>query len=68
MFLVACLQTITSKYSYNYGLFPDLLKKEEILLPVKQDGTPDYIYMDDYMNMQSSIIINEIKYLSSYKN
>lgn len=68
LFLVACLQTITSKYSYNYGLFPDLLKKEEILLPVKQDGTPDYIYMDDYMNMQSSIIINEIKYLSSYKN
>ena len=30
LFIIACLQPIASKYSYNFGLFPELLKKERI--------------------------------------
>jgi hypothetical protein len=49
MFLASCLQTITHKYPYNFGLFPDLLKEERIKLPVDASGNPDWAYMDEYM-------------------
>ncbi|MGN1047713.1 MAG: restriction endonuclease subunit S [Eubacteriales bacterium] len=49
LFITACLQPIASKYSYNFGLFPDLLKKEKIKLPITSNGTPDYEYMENYM-------------------
>ena len=49
-FLVACLQPIARKYSYNNGLFPDLLRKEIIKLPVCSNGQPDWDYMEQYMN------------------
>lgn len=50
IFLTACLQPIARKYSYNNGLFPDLLKNEIILLPVCKDtGLPDWPYMENYM-------------------
>lgn len=50
IFLTSCLQVITSKYEYNYGLFPDLLKKEIIKLPIDEKGQPDWQYMDDYID------------------
>ncbi len=49
LFLVTCLQTITEKYPYNYGMFPELVKKEEIKLPVDKNGEPDWEYMENYM-------------------
>ena len=49
LFVTVCLQTITQKYSYNYGMFPDLVKKDTIKLPVSVDGKPDYPFMDSYM-------------------
>ena len=49
LFLITCLQTIVDKYSYSYGMFPDLVKKEEIKLPTKDDGKPDWEYMGNYM-------------------
>lgn len=52
MFLASCLQTITHKYPYNFGLFPELLKDEKIKLPVTADGTPDWTYMADYMRLE----------------
>lgn len=52
-FLTACLQPIARKYSYNFGLFPDLLREEKIKLPSTLDGTPDWGFMDNFM---SSII------------
>ena len=30
LFVTSCLQPIAEKYSYNYGMFPDLLKEEKI--------------------------------------
>ncbi|EJQ88387.1 hypothetical protein IGW_05066 [Bacillus cereus ISP3191] len=49
IFLVSCLQTLTHKYPYNYGLFPDLLKEERIKLPAV-GGKPNWSYMDEYMS------------------
>ena len=58
-FLTAVLDTITSRYPYNYGLFPDLLKEELIKLPVTPSGDPDWAYMDAYM---SGILTEEQAY------
>lgn len=49
LFLVTCLQTISDKYSYNYGMFPELVKKEVIKLPVNKKNEPDWEYMENYM-------------------
>lgn len=49
LFITACLQPIATKYSYNFGLFPDLLKEENIKLPISSEGQPDWSYMEDYM-------------------
>ncbi len=51
LFLTACLQPIAQKYSYNFGLFPELLKKEKIKLPVNNEGNPDFSYMETYMQI-----------------
>lgn len=48
-FLATCLQTIVFKYPYNFGLFPELLKDERIMLPVEADDKPDWKYMEQYM-------------------
>lgn len=49
LFITACLQPIAAKYSYNFGLFPDLLRKEKIKLPIDNSGNPDYKYMTEFM-------------------
>lgn len=49
LFLVGCLQKITDKYSYNYGMFPDLVKEEIIKLPIDSNNNPDWNYMENYI-------------------
>ena len=49
LFLITCLRTITERYSYNYGLFPELLKNEKIKLPVDSFGKPNWSYMEQYI-------------------
>ena len=49
LFITTCLQKIAEKYSYNYGMFPDLIKEDVIKLPVQTNGEPDFQYMDEYM-------------------
>lgn len=63
LFLCACLNRLTHKYSYNYGLFPDLLKKETILLPAIDKNTPNWQYMEEYMQSietQTKVKIREL--------
>jgi len=49
LFFASCLNTLTSKYSYNFGLFPKLIKQEKILLPVRDNGELDLEYMEQYI-------------------
>ncbi|MBQ6092321.1 MAG: restriction endonuclease subunit S [Clostridia bacterium] len=64
LFLTACLQPIAQKYSYNYGMFPDLVKEDYIKLPVASDGTPDWDYMDSYMGNLLYHASNSLKALT----
>lgn len=55
LFLCSCLQTISSKYAYNYGLFPELLKEEVVKLPVTENGAPDWQFMESYVTERINI-------------
>ncbi len=61
LYITACLQPIATKYSYNFGLFPDLLKKEKVKLPVNEFGNPDYEYMSNYMKALALQVKNNIQ-------
>lgn len=63
-FLITCLHKITSKYPYNYGLFPELLKEEYITLPVTTDEKPDWNYMKEFMKTIEQKAKTIIQYLN----
>lgn len=60
LYITACLQPTATKYSYNFGLFPDLLKKEKVKLPVDESGKPNYVYMAKYMERVKAKVSNNI--------
>ena len=66
--LNACLNSIATKYTYNNGLFPDLLKKEHIKLPSTPDGSPDWKYMEEYMRKIEQRTQTAISALVAAKN
>lgn len=65
IFVAACLQSITHKYSYNNGLFPDLLRKEHIFLPATSDGQPDWAYMEDFIKDIEAKVNNYLNLLDN---
>ena len=65
LFITSCLQPIAEKYSYNYGMFPSLLKEEIIKLPADDNGVPDYEYMGKYMREVEIRAYNVIGCLSA---
>lgn len=67
-FLATCLQTIVFKYPYNFGLFPELLKDERIMLPVDNNGEPNWTYMEVYMQKVLDEVEISIENLSQIKN
>lgn len=65
LFITSCLQPIAEKYSYNYGMFPDLLKEERIKLPANKNGDPDYAFMEKYMRIVENKVYSAVKGLST---
>lgn len=64
LFITACLQPIAAKYSYSFGLFPDLLRKEQICLPVTSNGQPDWLYMEEFMKRQETQLREKLSLLT----
>lgn len=64
LYLTACLQPIAAKYSYNFGLFPDLLRKEKVKLPVDESEVPDYAYMSEYMRELELQVKHNLQFLN----
>lgn len=65
LFITSCLQPIAEKYSYNYGMFPDLLKEERIKLPANENGDPDFAFMEKYMQIVENKVHSVVKGLST---
>ncbi len=48
-FLVFCFKRMASVFSYGDQLSSTDLPKKKILLPINNNGQPDFIYMENYM-------------------
>lgn len=66
-FLATCLQTVVFKYPYNFGLFPELLKDERIMLPVDSNGEPNWTYMEVYMQKVLDEVETNIETMQNVK-
>ena len=51
---------VAEKYTYNYGLFPDLLKEETIKLPVCTDGSPDWTGMEKFVENIDTVALKRM--------
>ena len=49
LFICRSLEMHREKYSYSYTINSTRLKEQTILLPVNNDGCPDYKYMEQYI-------------------
>lgn len=61
LFFVAAQDLIENKYSHGYKRNAQHLRGDRVMLPVSEDGTPDYLFMEDYMKEMMS------KKFSQYK-
>lgn len=62
LFMACMLNRLSEKYNFNREINDNRIKSERILLPVKNNGEPDYKFMEDYM------IKIEQRLTSYYKN
>ena len=58
IFISQALEQHKDKYSYSYTINSTRLKEQIILLPVNEDGNPDYAYMEQYIK---NIMYNQYK-------
>jgi hypothetical protein len=49
LFIATITQRLGEKYSFNREINDNRIQKEKILLPITAEGTPDYVYMENYI-------------------
>lgn len=49
LFLATMVSRFSEKYSFNREINDDRIKSEKILLPITEDGEPDWNFMNEYM-------------------
>jgi hypothetical protein len=62
LFIKQCILKQKPKYEYGYKFNAERMKDQIILLPICDNGTPDYNFMEEYMKQV------EKKLLTRYKN
>lgn len=62
-FLARAIQQTCSKYTYGHMGNKDSIKRERILLPVDENGNPDYMYMEQYIK---NMMLKKYKQYLSY--
>ena len=64
LFIATVVRRLSEKYSFNREIKDPRLKREIIMLPIKNDGTPDYGFMEEYMKqIERKFLIRYKKYL-----
>ena len=65
LFIATIVSRIASKYSFNREVNDKRIQKEKILLPITKEGSPDYVFMEEYMKEKERVILLQYKqYLS----
>lgn len=49
LFIATIASRLSEKYSFNREIKDSRLKREKIMLPINDNGEPDYEYMEEYM-------------------
>lgn len=65
LFLATTLKKIGEKYSFNREISDKRLKREKIMLPVKDNEQPDWNYMEQYMKRIENQKMKEVLSLKS---
>lgn len=65
MFIARLIRQTCSKYNYGKMGNQDSIKRERILLPITDDGNPDYEYMEQYIK---ALMFGKYKKYLEYQN
>ena len=65
LFMATMLNRLSDKYNFNREINDIRISKEIIMLPIKDDGTPDYDYMEQYIK---NTMIDKYKVLLDFIN
>lgn len=49
LFITTVADKVRGKYNFNYKRSDTRLKKERLMLPVNDDGSPDFVFMENYV-------------------
>lgn len=64
LFLATILNRLSQKYNFNREINDNRISRERILLPVGEDGKPDFIFMENYTKNQEKILLQKyLKYI-----
>ncbi|NIG53873.1 restriction endonuclease subunit S [Chitinophaga sp. Cy-1792] len=66
LFLATVLSRISDKYSFNREINDLRIKKEKVLLPVTSQGTPDYVFMENYMRKKEEEMLEKYAKYTKY--
>lgn len=61
LFIATQITAQRNKYSYGYKMGTARLKRQKIMLPTTDNGTPDYDYMEQYVRQQIATL--KLQYL-----
>ena len=61
LFIVACINKNSSKYSYGNQFRQDNADKDKIILPVNSKGKPDYKFMEEYVKEHADLLKKQYK-------
>lgn len=50
------------KFQYGYKFNAQRMMKQYIMLPVLEDGTPDYEFMEEYMRQKEQLLLEQIEH------
>ena len=66
LFLANQIQKIKEKYSFNREINDKRIKREKIILPINNQGNPDWQFMEDYIKQLEQEKVQEI--VNYYQN
>ena len=65
LFIVNQIKAQKDKYNYGYKMGTNRLKKQKIMLPIDNEGNPNYNYMEQYMiNLEITALLQYEKYIN----
>lgn len=61
LFISNQIKAQKEKYNYGYKMGTGRIKRQKIMLPITEEGKPDYVFMNEYMKNMEIELINKYK-------